>query len=262
MATDNPHVLEQLRRIALVIDSHEDWWRFPEEPPVRGFFGTDRLFFVGDRPSTSQWPQSHPNRRAFYGLLTKLGTPNAHITDLYKRRGLASSLKSGAPPDLAEHLALFREEVAVIGPTRIIAMGKDAHDLLWANIPEIRQYLRQIWHFAYPVRYGLVPEWEAQVRAALQDSTTPLSVTHRVIRVPVQPSMQPHSYAVGRRPPTQRDVMRKVYAEYRDDLERVVREYAAAERRGEAPRSSNTTGMRSEDYARALLNDGLKKGWL
>lgn len=259
MAEDNSHASQRLREIARIIDSHDDWWRFPEEPPVRGFLGTDRLFFVGDRPSTSPWPPTHPNRRAFYGLLKKLDRPNAHITDLYKQRGPAGSLKFGVPADFAEHVALFREELAAIRPARIVALGQEAYDLLWANIPEVRTELVQIWHFAYPVRYGRLPEWEAQARAALQDSTA---------RLPIK-SSPPSRVELGTRKAvsrgrtrTQRDVMREVYAAYRNDLERVIVEYAAAERRGEARRSSNATGMKPEEYARALLNDGLKKGWL
>lgn len=263
MAADQPQVSEGLHQIALVIDSHDDWWRFPEEPPVRGFFGTDPLFFVGDRPSKSPWPASHPNRRAFYGLLKKLGTPNAHLTDLYKQRGPAGSLKFAVPPDFPMHVAMFREELAAIQPTRVIALGQDAYDLLWANVPEVRQSLVQIWHFAYAVRYGRVQEWEAQAQAALHTSPTRLPIkAPRTTGAAVQPSVGSPMSPVSRRRRTQRDVMREVYARYGNDLERVIREYAAAERRGEAPRSSNTTGMKAEDYARALLNDGLKKGWL
>jgi len=60
----------------------------------------------------------------------------------------------------------------------------------------------------------------------------------------------------------QRDVMRRIWARCKPNEERAVREYAAAERRGEAERASNAHGRTAEQYARALLNDGLKKGWL
>ena len=60
----------------------------------------------------------------------------------------------------------------------------------------------------------------------------------------------------------QRDVMRAIWARVGPDEERAITEYAAAERRGETPRKSTTTGATAEQYARRLLYDGLKKEWL
>jgi hypothetical protein len=62
--------------------------------------------------------------------------------------------------------------------------------------------------------------------------------------------------------PSQRDIMRALYARYAGDHDRLVREYAEAERSGEVRRKSNKSGHDPEGYARALLADGLKKGWL
>jgi hypothetical protein len=60
----------------------------------------------------------------------------------------------------------------------------------------------------------------------------------------------------------QRDVMRRIWARCKPDEERAVREYAAAESRGEAVRASNSHDWTAEQYARALLRDGQRKGWL
>jgi hypothetical protein len=65
----------------------------------------------------------------------------------------------------------------------------------------------------------------------------------------------------GRRP-SQRDVMRAIWVRCAPDEDRAISEYAAAERRGEAMRKQNASGMDPETYARALLADGQKKGWL
>lgn len=67
--------------------------------------------------------------------------------------------------------------------------------------------------------------------------------------------------AVGARE-SQRDVMIRIFVASGRDPERAVREYAAAERRGDVRRKSNKNGVSAEDYARALLADGQKKGWL
>jgi hypothetical protein len=60
----------------------------------------------------------------------------------------------------------------------------------------------------------------------------------------------------------QRDVMRRLYQEHRGNEEQVVCAYVAAERRGDVRRASNVNGLDAESYARALFDDGRRKGWL
>lgn len=66
----------------------------------------------------------------------------------------------------------------------------------------------------------------------------------------------------SRRTLSQREMMRRIYAQCWSDEARVIREYAAAEERGEVLRQSNAYDMDAEEYARRLLQDGKKKGWL
>jgi hypothetical protein len=61
---------------------------------------------------------------------------------------------------------------------------------------------------------------------------------------------------------TQRDKMRELVQRFGRDEDRVVREYAAAERRGDVQRTRNVSGLTPEEYARALWADAMKKGWL
>jgi hypothetical protein len=63
-------------------------------------------------------------------------------------------------------------------------------------------------------------------------------------------------------PSTQRDVMRRVWAIHGPNESRAIREYAAAEERGEVARARNKRDLPPETYARYLLADGLHKGWL
>lgn len=56
--------------------------------------------------------------------------------------------------------------------------------------------------------------------------------------------------------------MRELVRRFGHDEERVVREYAAAEARGEVERKSNSYRLTAEQYARALWNDAVKKGWI
>ena len=106
--------LRALRALADEIQSHKDGWIFPPEDSIQGFMGMDPVFIVGDQPSKSEWTPQHPNRKVFYGLLQKIGVPNAHLTDLYKKRGECSALKAGLPDDFEKHVRWFREEIAIL----------------------------------------------------------------------------------------------------------------------------------------------------
>ena len=64
-----------------------------------------------------------------------------------------------------------------------------------------------------------------------------------------------------KRKPSQRDYMRGLVRRFGVNEERVVREYAAAEERGEVERKSNSHRISAEQYARALWKDAVKKGW-
>lgn len=61
---------------------------------------------------------------------------------------------------------------------------------------------------------------------------------------------------------SQRDYMRELVRRFGPNEDRVVREYAAAEERGEVERKSNSHTITAEQYARALWNDAVKKGWI
>jgi hypothetical protein len=257
----------RLLALAALIDSHADWWRFPADEPVRGFLGTDPLFIVGDQPSTSSWGPLHPNRQFFYGLLTKLGAANAHLTDLYKVRGRPGSLKAGLPADFGVHLRIFRQELEIIKPARVVALGEDAYRLMNMHVPELRGILRQIWHFAYAAGYGRrrIDDWETNASVAFFGDAAAGPVTRSAPVASVREMRTSHQMRPASRAPrsgTQRDLMRALFQRYAGDPELIISAYAAAERKGEAPRASNNSGLRPEEYARALLNDGLRKGWV
>jgi hypothetical protein len=61
---------------------------------------------------------------------------------------------------------------------------------------------------------------------------------------------------------SQRDLMRDLVKKYGDDTVRIMREYAIAEIKGIVERKSNLLNLSAEDYAYALLKDGMKKGWI
>jgi hypothetical protein len=54
----------------------------------------------------------------------------------------------------------------------------------------------------------------------------------------------------------QRDFMRELLRQYGYDKRRVCEAYAAAERRGQVPRLRNKSKLDSEEYAKAMWDDG------
>ena len=74
--------------------------------------------------------------------------------------------------------------------------------------------------------------------------------------------MAPPTRTSARRKETQREVMVRLFVASGRNAERAIRAYADAERHGDVIRKSNKHGISAENYARALLADGEKKGWL
>jgi uracil DNA glycosylase superfamily protein len=159
---------DRLIELSERIRSHKDWWCFPAEAPIQGFMGRGPIFIVGDQPSTDKWLPEHPNRRVFYDTLQKVGLQNAHLTDLYKKRGLSSRLEwcppNAFPDDFPDHVSFFREEIEILQPTLIVALGQLAQRLLIQNVTEWGPAVPRIWHFSHVVREGKKSQYEANMR--------------------------------------------------------------------------------------------------
>lgn len=69
-------------------------------------------------------------------------------------------------------------------------------------------------------------------------------------------------HSVRMRRVSQRDFMRQLVARHGRNREAVCQAYAAGERAGDVHRSANVNAMSPEQYARALWEDGPRKGWL
>lgn len=61
---------------------------------------------------------------------------------------------------------------------------------------------------------------------------------------------------------SQREVMQRLWARHGGDVPAVVRAWIEAVHTGEAERRSNERGQSDEEYAKRLIYDGRKKGWL
>jgi hypothetical protein len=56
--------------------------------------------------------------------------------------------------------------------------------------------------------------------------------------------------------------MRELFRRHHGNEGAMIRAYALAESRGEVPRKSNKHDLPPEEYARRLLEDARKKGWI
>lgn len=119
---------------------------YPEYNGVKGFFGNGDVFFVCQKPSTGHFPSEKD--KFFYNLLKKYGFKNAHITDLIKTRGKV--ITSISKDEFELNWSILEEEIEMLKPKLIVAVGNDAYNNLKYRIREIR--LVKIIHYAF--RYG------------------------------------------------------------------------------------------------------------
>ncbi|PAW68289.1 MAG: hypothetical protein B9S34_03015 [Opitutia bacterium Tous-C1TDCM] len=56
--------------------------------------------------------------------------------------------------------------------------------------------------------------------------------------------------------------MRLLFVHHKGNEAAIISEYVIAEREGKVLRNSDTNAMSPEDYAKRLLQDGIRKRWL
>jgi hypothetical protein len=159
---------EQLLELASGKAPNFGWWFFPTEDVVQGFLGTSQIFMVGIRPSTQT--KNNRNCRIFYDLLAKIGASNVHLTDIYKRPALSKDTEVESEEDFQDHLLFFREEIKILRPTRVIALGSDARNRLRWHLPELEPIVGWETHYSSVIRSGRLPEYEQKLRAAIEDA--------------------------------------------------------------------------------------------
>jgi hypothetical protein len=170
----------------------------------------------------------------------------------------------GLPEDFNLHLKLFCDELEIVRPAWVLALGDFAHNLLRAHVPEIKPILGKMWHFAYAVRYGRIAEWEENTRLALFGATTSLHKGKKtvVVRDDISKINDSGQLSDTMKHYSQRAVMQCLFVRHGGDIATVIAAYADAERNGGVTRNSNRCKLGSEEYAKVLLNDGFRKGWL
>lgn len=172
MADDNK--LKQLqalkRRMERALDS--PLWFFRSENGVDGYWGTDPVMFVGERPSLGGYVGG-PGRAGrvrhadqvlgrFFGLLKEYGFARAHVTDIVKEQ-----MRVGVPSDeqVERNWPYFLEELKIVEPKIIVAVGGWVYRTLEQRLNRPAS-LRRVTHYSY--RFISRSELEERLHAELQ----------------------------------------------------------------------------------------------
>ena len=169
---DGAAALAELKaRITQDLDHRgQEAWFFLFWDGVRGWEGTDPVFFVGLNPSEGRrTPFPSKADQLFYRSLAAHGFADAHLTDVVK----AKATNKHAPAMLRDqdlmalHRAWFLEEVRIIQPRLVVALTRKVESLLRDWIPGIP--LAYVPHYAWAKRWGKEARFADAVAALAAD---------------------------------------------------------------------------------------------
>lgn len=159
-------------------------------------------------------------------------------------------------PDLAELMGYDRRAGRTLGP-HLGTIGKICID---NQLPCLNSLVRHVDGTTAPELLIYKKQRPAQARAeALKfdwlSVRTPSPATFRKVW-----DTWASSYAAPPKPLRQIDLLRKLVAKYGDDDDKIVSEYANAERAGLVVRRSNSHGLSPEEYGRMYLRRARDRG--
>lgn len=154
---DGPSALAALKaRITQDLDHRgQRAWFFPSLDGVRGWEGTDPVFFVGLNPSAGRGtPFPSKADQLLYRSLAAHGFADAHLTDAVKAKATGKGIQVILADDeqRQQHRTWFLEEVRIIQPRLVVALAREVESLLrdWiAGIP-----LAYVPHYSWAKRWG------------------------------------------------------------------------------------------------------------
>ncbi|MEM3407074.1 MAG: uracil-DNA glycosylase family protein [Candidatus Aenigmatarchaeota archaeon] len=120
---------------------------FPSIWNVKGFFGTGKVFFVCEQPSTGTFPTGAD--KLFYGLIEKYKFEEAHITDFIKCKGKVDKIRN---VEIENCFPFLKEEIKILKPKIIVAVGKKVYEELKNRKIEGITF-KKIMHYSYAYRY-------------------------------------------------------------------------------------------------------------
>jgi len=101
----------------------EEVWFFPEYRGVKGFLGTDPIFFVSINPSFGAFPDGPCI--SYYRSLRRQGFGNAHLTDFFKVKCKNQNFKKLLRNESLVHESrqILEEEIEALSPKLIVGVG-------------------------------------------------------------------------------------------------------------------------------------------
>lgn len=94
---------------------------------MKGFYGDKEYIFVASQPHEGEFP-ALPHDYKLYSNMKTYGFEEAHLTDVVKCRGEKG--KELSPNEVDNCIGWFDEEVRIIKPKAIIALGNKAFNAL------------------------------------------------------------------------------------------------------------------------------------
>jgi len=167
MTPEAPARLAELRS-RITRDLNGDAFFFPHFDGVHGWEGMAPVFFVTLNPSTAP---GFPTKAdlLLYRHMKASGFADAHLTDVLKHRStgkmVPALLQNAALVD--QNRAWLLEEVDIIRPGSVVALGRVAEGLLRDWLPNIRMaYVPHYsWAWRWPGKEARFAEAMASIRA-------------------------------------------------------------------------------------------------
>lgn len=131
----------------------DDLFFFPIHEGVQGYWGTDSVWFVGQKPSKGG--PGFPDRAVtlLYETLAEYGLGNAHITDITKERGYVPSDWKKIPVEEVERMRpYFRREIELLRPSVLVSMGQYVYNALKYMEATDGARLEYIPHYSWAIR--------------------------------------------------------------------------------------------------------------
>jgi len=113
-------------------------WLFPSRDGVKGFRGSKEYIFVAPQPHEGEFPYWDHDYKLYSNMKT-YGFEEAHLTDVVKCR--RKKYEELLPNEVDNCIGWFDEEVRIIKPKAIIALGNKAFNALMSK-PRFEPVLR------------------------------------------------------------------------------------------------------------------------
>ncbi len=116
-------IKETKERVWFYSEEYEEFKRPASRHGVKGWFGTQDIFFIGSNPSKNSSKDPH-NVNFFFEQLKANKFENAHLTDLVKIRAGNAEAEEVIKKNLKKQKKYLDKEIEILKPKLIVVMGR------------------------------------------------------------------------------------------------------------------------------------------